>query len=1386
MADSVNTVNSGGGADYTTIQAAIDDSDFTGIDRWVIEIQNNARYSENLTVGGSLGTPTSTSHIFITAVDASYHAGVAGAGTRIQPTAADHAAEITEAFVHLHKLNIQISSASSSSNECIRITGDLDGLIFERCILDGQERNRTTSDGDGIYHNNDNPTINLYNTLIIDCGRLNCHHNRFGGTLNAEFLTSYRSSVDESTAGQQGNIFAPRTSGSPTLNVYNTVAADTVPAGVDEFQSAGSPTTNASHNAAQDTSAPGTSTVSNLVPADAWTDPTNFDLTILDTDSALYQAGTDRSGSKPDSRVDATIDIVGTTRPATPSIGAFELAAGGAVEFVATATAVSGQTSDLDVSRPLQSTAAAVSTASADLAVSRDMVATAVGVSGQQSDLDAGRNFDATAAATSGHQADLATTRNLQSTAAAVSGSSADVVVARDMSGTAAGVSGHQADLAVAGQVTFDGTAVAVSGSQADAVVARDIAGQADAVSGSSADLDRQPGFVGTAAGVSGASADMAVARDMTGTAVATSDTSADAIVARDMIGTAAGVSGHTADLAVSRPLSATAAATSGSTAEAAVARDMDGTAAGVSGHTADLTIAGQLTLDGTAAGLSGHQADLAVSRPLSGTATAASGSTADAAIARDMVGTAEAVSGHTAAAAIQRDLSGTATSVSTADADVAVARDMEGTATAVSDTSSELSIQGQAVFNGTATATSGASGSLAVSRPLSGTATATSGTQATLARVVDLIATAPSISGSSANLDRQPGFTGSAAGVSGHTADLDVLSTSTFYVATNGDDADDGSLGTPWATVEFAISQLSAGDTLLIRGGTYDESDIGVTVSGTAPLPIKIQAFPSETVVIDGSFTEFRTSGNSNWELVDAGRHEYRSVNASIAAVGELLSGEFTNDGERFTLAAYLDSEQGLADLQSNEFNVAAGARYAGPGLYNNGGRIHVRLEMPDQTALLGQLGNYITQEAPDVGMRISDKLRIFNITGSFIEVSGDIELVGAKYGVEIKSGSSDVTFYGGIKNNCTAVCWLVRDGAANLTVDGCQQDVQHPPWIAWTDMKGGGAWSAPVSNFTTRVSFINADNFLNLTVTNNIAARVFDFCVANGDTTLFSGNVALVIDDFLQLGSNSENVEITGNTITGAGPSHNGNGNSAGQGTTYIHRNTIDARYQMLWGKNDPLGLLLPQYIGFAGTRPFQSHGSANIGTNGDPWKIYHNTVYFDGLRQGNAGAELWINVNTSGSDHAVYNNIFVETGGGAFYESVDTTVANQEYDGNIYYHSGASGLIHDDEATEGDVATLASWQATTTAINEGLDQNSKDGDPELSALHTPSLTGSAASGAVAIPGGYPGGGETYIGAVAPSLITPVQVINLLGSVDTFSLEGSIDDPVDLEGST
>lgn len=72
------------------------------------------------------------------------------------------------------------------------------------------------------------------------------------------------------------------------------------------------------------------------------------------------------------------------------------------------------------------------------------------------------------------------------------------------------------------------------------------------------------------------------------------------------------------------------------------------------------------------------------------------------------------------------------------------------------------------------------------------------------------------------------------------------------WFVSPTGSDANDGSIGAPFATFARAAQSLMAGDTLRLRAGTYRET-LALTRSGTAAQPILIAPCNNEAVEISG-----------------------------------------------------------------------------------------------------------------------------------------------------------------------------------------------------------------------------------------------------------------------------------------------------------------------------------------------------------------------------------------------------------------------------------------------------------------------------------------------------------------------------------------------------
>ena len=79
--------------------------------------------------------------------------------------------------------------------------------------------------------------------------------------------------------------------------------------------------------------------------------------------------------------------------------------------------------------------------------------------------------------------------------------------------------------------------------------------------------------------------------------------------------------------------------------------------------------------------------------------------------------------------------------------------------------------------------------------------------------------------------------------------------SAATYYVAPTGNDANSGTLASPWKTIQKAASTMVVGDTVNIRAGTYNET-ITMQNSGNSNNRITYQSYNNENVIIPQDFT--------------------------------------------------------------------------------------------------------------------------------------------------------------------------------------------------------------------------------------------------------------------------------------------------------------------------------------------------------------------------------------------------------------------------------------------------------------------------------------------------------------------------------------------------
>ena len=75
----------------------------------------------------------------------------------------------------------------------------------------------------------------------------------------------------------------------------------------------------------------------------------------------------------------------------------------------------------------------------------------------------------------------------------------------------------------------------------------------------------------------------------------------------------------------------------------------------------------------------------------------------------------------------------------------------------------------------------------------------------------------------------------------------------STYFVSKTGSDSNPGTRRSPWLTIQHAANSVSAGATVYVLGGVYNES-VNFPASGTATAPISFASYPGQTAIIDGT----------------------------------------------------------------------------------------------------------------------------------------------------------------------------------------------------------------------------------------------------------------------------------------------------------------------------------------------------------------------------------------------------------------------------------------------------------------------------------------------------------------------------------------------------
>lgn len=150
----------------------------------------------------------------------------------------------------------------------------------------------------------------------------------------------------------------------------------------------------------------------------------------------------------------------------------------------------------------------------------------------------------------------------------------------------------------------------------------------------------------------------------------------------------------------------------------------------------------------------------------------------------------------------------------------------------------------------------------------------------------------------------------------------LNAIGQTNYYVGKNGSDSNSGAVDQPFLTISKAASVATAGDTVFIHEGTYEEM-VTPANSGSAGSPIVFQSFTGEKVVVSAM------QALSGWTL-DGGQIYKTTVDWSLAQDNFVLNGETAcdlarwpnnTDGEPFTLNSKRNTGGSNGDVITNAY---------------------------------------------------------------------------------------------------------------------------------------------------------------------------------------------------------------------------------------------------------------------------------------------------------------------------------------------------------------------------------------------------------------------------------------------------------------------------------
>lgn len=571
------------------------------------------------------------------------------------------------------------------------------------------------------------------------------------------------------------------------------------------------------------------------------------------------------------------------------------------------------------------------------------------------------------------------------------------------------------------------------------------------------------------------------------------------------------------------------------------------------------------------------------------------------------------------------------------------------------------------------------------------------------------------------------------------------------MYVSLQGKDDQPGSQDQPWRTLSHAVNQLQAGDTLVLREGTYYEQ-LTLSLIGREDAPITLRSYPGEQAVISGAIPLFEQQPDEAWKPVAGSSPQLFESTIPLPNLRSVM-GRFAQP-PYLGLVTHLNQVDILATRETyNRPAVAKGETpadydplYLGPGLWYDApaGKLYARL---DSTHLPEPHINYAGPSDPrSIPLTISPFHAVpLRLSGCEYLTLQDLTITAGGYDTVIVEQSSHIRMQ---RVNILAGTYGLRAGGLthfdlhdSMILGNC------PPWHFRSDnalRARPGTRVRDLARYNTHALLVT-DGAQEYSVfalpindhwhlSHNTFAQAHDGLYLGGINLDFHHNLITEMQDdgiylspmYRRIGAERATLRIHQNLFGSCATALAMGGPSPDTDLVLVYRNVFDLRGLVPFSRPTE-GKATTLYAG----KPIGDHGSP-------PWPsmyVYHNTF----IQQSNARQALMAFDAGMQDDtqRQILNNVFLHLSNLPGY-ALNMKKGTLRSDGNVFWSPAASN---------GDQAKFfARFRGTAEFKTSQNSSNSHLADPgwlvnaTWPAMVTPAAGSPLVDTGVAIPSDWP----------------------------------------------